>query len=104
MKKVNLKPKESGAEKYLVKEIKKLGGKAYKFTSPANNAVPDRLIVLKGFPITFVEMKDVGKGPRPLQASEITFLRSQGAQVYVVRGKEEAIQFINLVKESVHND
>ena len=40
--------KEKDIEKYLRDEIKKVGGIAYKFVSPGNSGVPDRLVLLPG--------------------------------------------------------
>ena len=37
---------ENELEKKLRDKVKKLGGKAYKFVSPGNAGVPDRLVVL----------------------------------------------------------
>ena len=48
---------EKDIEKILISEIKKLGGKAYKFISPGNSGVPDRIVVLPGGKIMFVELK-----------------------------------------------
>lgn len=39
---------EKETEKYLRDEIKKMGGAAYKFVSPGNAGVPDRLVCLPG--------------------------------------------------------
>ena len=47
---------ESEIEKKLVREIRKMGGMAYKFVSPGNTGVPDRIVILPGV-ITFVELK-----------------------------------------------
>jgi len=37
---------EKELERKLVDKVKKLGGRAFKFISPGNSGVPDRLIVL----------------------------------------------------------
>ena len=37
--------RESEIEKILVYEVKKLGGIAYKWVSPGNDGVPDRIVV-----------------------------------------------------------
>ena len=49
--------KESAIEEKLVKGIKELGGLAYKFVSPGNIGVPDRMIILPGGKVFFVELK-----------------------------------------------
>ena len=48
---------EKDIEKLFRDEIKKAGGKAYKFTSPGNDGVPDRIVMLPGGHIVFVELK-----------------------------------------------
>jgi hypothetical protein len=49
---------EKDIEKYLKDKVKKAGGIAYKFISPGNNAVPDRLVCLPWTAqIFFVETK-----------------------------------------------
>ncbi len=39
---------EKMIEQKLRNEVKALGGRAYKFVSPGNDGVPDRLVVLPG--------------------------------------------------------
>lgn len=39
---------EKTTEKYLRDEVRKIGGRAYKFVSPGNTGVPDRLVCLPG--------------------------------------------------------
>lgn len=38
--------REKEIESYLRDRIRRIGGKAYKFVSPGNNGVPDRLVCL----------------------------------------------------------
>ena len=57
---------EKEIEKRLCDGVKKLGGYAYKFTSPGNDGVPDRMVIMPGGDITFVELKtDTGKLSKP---------------------------------------
>ena len=62
--------RESEIEKKLVSHIKKLGGIAYKFSSPNRKSVPDRLCVMPNGRAFFVETKSTGKAPTPLQHHE----------------------------------
>ena len=41
---------EKDIEKILVGEVKKLGGRAYKWVSPGNDGVPDRIVVFPNRP------------------------------------------------------
>ena len=45
---------EKDIEKILVNEVKKLGGRAYKWVSPGNDGVPDRIVILPGMRPAFV--------------------------------------------------
>ncbi len=67
--------RESTIEKYLVTEVKKSDGIAYKFLSPGRRAVPDRLVLLPGGRAVFVECKAPGEKPRPEQLREHERLR-----------------------------
>ena len=49
--------KEKEIEKILVDEVKRLGGRAYKWTSPGNDGVPDRIVFLPDTRVIFVELK-----------------------------------------------
>ncbi len=59
--------REKSIEEKLVKAVKAMGGLAPKFVSPGMNGMPDRLLLLPGGKIAFVETKATGKKPRPLQ-------------------------------------
>ena len=52
--------RERDIEKCLVSEVKKLGGRAYKWTSPGNDGVPDRIVIFPGRPPVFVGLKRGG--------------------------------------------
>ena len=49
--------RESEIEQHLIWHVKRLGGKAYKFTSPSNRGVADRVICLPDGSTWFVEVK-----------------------------------------------
>ncbi len=52
--------RESTIEKYLVAQVKAIGGMAYKFTSPAHRGVADRVVCLPDGQTWFVELKAPG--------------------------------------------
>nr|DAS60137.1 MAG TPA: Nuclease [Caudoviricetes sp.] len=79
---------EKEIEIYLVRKIKNKKGVAYKFTSPGNSGVPDRLCLLPNGKIFFVELKSPGKKPRALQVNQIRKITNLGQRVYVVESKE----------------
>lgn len=66
---------EKQVEKYLVQQVEKLGGIAYKFKSPQRRSVPDRLCVFPEGVLIFIEVKATGKEPTDDQWREINRLR-----------------------------
>lgn len=58
---------EKQIEAYFVKQVKELGGIAYKFTSPAHRGVADRVACLPNGSTWFVELKTEGGRMSPLQ-------------------------------------
>lgn len=73
---------EKSTEKYLREEIKKLGGTAYKFVSPGQTGVPDRLVCLPGGKVFFVELKSEGRKSTPVQKRQQEKLKTLGFRVY----------------------
>ncbi len=57
---------------------------AYKFTSPARAAVPDRLFIAPDGRMFFCEFKAEGKKPTPAQEREHLRLREQKVTVFVI--------------------
>lgn len=53
--------REKTVEQKLVRAVKDMGGIATKFVSPGLDGVPDRLILLPGSKVGFVECKAPGK-------------------------------------------
>ena len=94
--------KESVIEIYLRNEIKKIGGEAYKFTSPARRAVPDRLCILPKGLCIFVECKAPGKVPTPAQEREMKKLTDKYHSVFVVDSKESVDTLIQIIKNRLH--
>lgn len=86
--------REKDIEEYLRKEVKKAGGKAYKFESPGNDGVPDRIIIFPGNAIYFVELKAPGKKPRPLQVKQMRDLTKFDCKVFVIDSREEVDFFV----------
>ena len=76
--------RESIIEKKLKTEVTKLGGKAYKFTSPGCAGVPDRLILFPGGKLFFVELKAPSKNLEPLQVKRKKELEQLGFKVFKI--------------------
>lgn len=86
---------EKDIEKILTTEIKKLGGRAYKFISPGNSGVPDRIVVLPGGKMMFVELKAKTGSLSVLQSVQVKRLIELGQKVYVVYGLKGLKDFFN---------
>lgn len=89
---------EKQIENYLRDKIKKLGGIAYKFVSPGNNGVPDRLILLPNGRIKFVELKKQGGKTSKIQDMQIARMRSLGQDVRIIDSIEKVDEFINEIQ------
>nr|DAS26724.1 MAG TPA: Nuclease [Caudoviricetes sp.] len=87
---------ESIIEKYLVSEVKKLGGTAYKFVSPGHAGVPDRLCLMPNGTVFFVELKATGKTTRPLQDRQIEKIQAYGQRVYIADSKEKIKEILEI--------
>jgi len=76
--------REKAIEKKLVQSVKSAGGIALKFVSPGFDGMPDRIVLIPGGHIGFVEVKAPGEKPRPLQMARHGLLRQLGFKVYVL--------------------
>jgi hypothetical protein len=90
--------RESQIERRLVQGVKAMGGKAYKFTSPGNVGVPDRVVVLPGGAVIFAELKAEGGRLSPSQLLQINELRRIGAEVYEVWGADGVATFLEICR------
>jgi hypothetical protein len=95
--------RESEVEKLLVGGIRKLGGRAFKWVSPGNDGVPDRIVVLPGLPTVFVELKTVTGKLTPLQRVQLKRLRDMGQAVRVLYGEREVATFLEECEERLKN-
>lgn len=87
---------EKKIEDYLRKECLRIGGKAYKFTSPNQRSVPDRLCVFPGGDIWFVEVKKPTGKLTPGQLQELSFLRTMGCRAITLWSIEDVKHFIKI--------
>lgn len=76
-------------EHKLLMETKKIGGLALKFVSPGFDGVPDRIVLLPGGKIGFVEVKAPGGKLRPLQQARHNLLCRLGFKVYALDGTDQ---------------
>lgn len=88
---------EKEIEKKLVEGVRKIGGRAYKFVSPGNDGVPDRIVVLPGARIIFVELKTETGRLTARQKSQIKRLTQMGCECRTLHGKREVEAFLEEV-------
>ncbi len=93
----NAEESEKTLESYLCEQVKeKLRGLSLKYFNPNATGYPDRIILIKGLPDIWVEMKSKGKHATALQQARIERLRDLGRMVKVCRSRTDVD---NLIKE-----
>ena len=88
---------EKTIERNLRDKVKARGGLALKFVSPGMAGMPDRLLLLPGGRVYFVEVKAPGELMRPLQIKRKTLLEKLGFCVYCLDTKEAVGRFLDEV-------
>ena len=68
---------------------------AYKFTSPAHAAVPDRLFILPSGRMFFCEFKREKQKPTPAQEREHLRLRQHKVSVYVIDNVDDGLRMVD---------
>ena len=86
--------RERDIEKYLRERVKAAGGRAYKFVSPGNAGVPDRLVLFPKGRAYFVELKAPGKKPTALQTAQGTRIKKLDFTVEVIYSKQGVDDFV----------
>jgi hypothetical protein len=81
-----------------VRRVKEIGGIAYKFTSPAHRGVADRLVVLPGGVVWFVEVKKVGGRMSTLQELFKRDMQKLGQNYMTLWDMDDVDTFIKGVK------
>jgi hypothetical protein len=89
---------EKATEKLLNEEVKKLGGWSIKLSAAFISGLPDRLVLLPGGHLYFVEMKSERKKPSAIQKIIHKKLAGLGFPVLVIDTKEKVINFINTLR------
>lgn len=86
--------RESAIEALLVRAVHQAGGRCYKWVSPGNSGVPDRIVILPDSRVIFVELKTETGRTSALQDWQIGTLRGLGQAVRVLHGRHEVELFI----------
>lgn len=94
---MNPNPLEKDIEKKIGDYTKKHGGLYWKFVSPANPSVPDRIIVFPGDRVGWLELKRKGQKPTPKQFQKLAELESRGCTVGWVDNVEDGKRFVDKI-------
>ena len=81
--------REKMIESRLVQEVQSRGVLCWKFTSPGTDGVPDRIVLMPGGKIAFVEVKAPGEKMRALQIRRKQQLERVGFSVYCLDSLEQ---------------
>jgi hypothetical protein len=90
---------EKLVEHTLVEATKEAGGMCLKLLTDYVTGLPDRMVLLPGGRMFFVELKTTGKKPRKIQLYMHEALRNLGFEVYVIDKIEEARKLIETKKK-----
>lgn len=87
--KLNNKTSEKYIERTLVKHVETLGGLCIKLLTNHFLGLPDRMVLLPGGKMFFVELKSAGQKPRKIQTVVHSKLRTLGFTVLVIDNVEQ---------------
>ena len=96
--------RERDIEQWLRRQIESMGGLAFKFSSPGNDGVPDRLAVLPGGIIYFIELKTDRGRLTPIQRWQQERLIRRGCKVRTIWSKTQVDEWIGeeVMPDEVH--
>lgn len=99
---MNPNPLEKEIEAKIGQYAKSKGCLWKKWSSPGQRGVPDRIIVTPTGVVGFLELKQKGKKPSPLQMVELQKLKAQHCNVGWVDNVESGIAVVNLLCLRLH--
>ena len=88
---------EAQIEGKMVRLVRDRGGLCYKFISPNNPGVPDRIVITPDGKVIFVELKTLIGRLAEIQKWQIGEMRKRGTDVRVLHGWEAVKEFIEEV-------
>lgn len=95
---------EKQIESYLVKRCKEQGWTALKYYNPNATGYPDRLVLLPGARVLWVEVKRPGAYPTALQIVRMQDLCDFGHEATVVSSFDDVDHLIVLIKSAGISD
>ena len=91
---------EKDIERFLIKAAKELGGLAIKTNATNHKGLPDRLILLPGGKVGFLEIKTTGNKPTKLQSFWLSVLTGLGFSATWADSKKQVTQFLDTLKNA----
>lgn len=82
---------ESALEQAVRKYVRSLGGRCFKWVCPGENGVPDRICILPGGKVVFIELKRPGRkdGCSERQKKIMRVLSSLGCKVWLINSLDD---------------
>jgi hypothetical protein len=90
--------KEKQIESKIVKKAKELGFLTYKFSSPSNRGVPDRIFISPHGEVFFIEFKSEKGKLTKLQEKVIKDIGEYGVGVFIINSVEVGLQILIIMK------
>ncbi len=85
---------EKTIERKFAAALRARGAMAWKFVSPGRQGVPDRIVLMPGGKVAFVELKTETGKLSPMQRATIERMRALGHDVRVVYGAQQAMEIV----------
>ena len=89
--------KESLIEGRLVRLVQERGGLCFKFISPGNSGVPDRIVITPEGRTIYVELKSEKGRLSSVQKWQQSEMRRRGADVRTLKGLQDILDFVQEV-------
>lgn len=89
------KDSEKYIERYLCQQVQGRGGLSLKYSNPGLIGFPDRICLLPGGVVFWVELKSRGRKPTRIQQIRIAALRALGQQVHVIDSISQIDDLLN---------
>ena len=89
---------EKQIESKVIKKAKELGFLTYKFSSPSNRGVPDRIFISPHGEVFFIEFKSTKGKLTKLQEKVIKDIEHYNVEVYVIDNVEDGLNLLALLK------
>lgn len=93
---------EKDIEDWLNKQVERMGGLAFKFVSPGNPGVPDRIYILPNGKVWFVELKQQFGKVAGIQKWQRQRLLEMGCNYRLVKGMEDARKYAEELKHEIY--